>query len=61
MKTIEQERRRTLDDIRNLINSLDTQGLTGSEVRKLIYRSLDLCEPRTDFVHQISIDCKADY
>lgn len=39
--------RHALDDVRNLINTLDTSNLSGHEVRKLLYRSLDKLEPTT--------------
>lgn len=38
--------RGVLDCVRNLINTLDTEGMSGKEVRKLIYHALDKLEPK---------------
>lgn len=51
-KPMDRERRRTLDDVRNLINSLDTSNLSGAKVRSLIFRELDRLEPSNDLSHR---------
>lgn len=54
-------RRKTLDDIRNLMNSMETEGLTALQFRKKLFHSLDTLEPKGDLVHFVENDLNRDY
>lgn len=54
-------RRRTLDDIRNKIGGMETEGLSGIQMRKRIFHMLDELEPRGDFVHSLPNDITREY
>lgn len=51
------ERRSTLDDVRNLLNSLEVEGLeekwSAAKFKSKVFHALDSLEPEDDLVHSI--------